>query len=448
VKVPLLAPSFAEDCLAEFDGLDGSSRGALVPEELLPAAVRLGRSKCFPADEDQFREFLGLLSMEHSAAIRRGEFVSFVQFLLALAFFETSEGKAAAAEAQHTLGVRRVEELLAMLERDRHSVHKVVPLLPHTLAQHLASNVFARTSNQRFVELDAQQLGYLQPSDLGPLVAELSLAHPSAVDGDACQRFIRIFDTKRDGMMDSEEFLELSRFLCIMSFLHTEDGRNTVHGGIHLMDNSFKVDDLRAMLRMDPRTLQQALECMPGWIRNELEGEQFDTFWTEQFEELDAGESGRLEHRRLSDAVMAHPVAQYVGMDTEQYVRHAAIFDDTGFGVITKAECPDFVRFVLVLAFLESQDGRERLEVPVQEQHGTSTSLPPADNLGIALHTRSICANLEHYRIQAARLELENEAQREHIMRIEVALRQRGEASDYHAGHADLHHSSMQVPVG
>jgi len=453
VKAPLLTAAFAEECLADFDGLDRGARGALAPEELLPAVARLGRSWSFAVAEDQCLQFLDLLSTQHSTVIRRGEFVSFVQFMLALAYFETEEGQVAAAEAQLALGRRRVEELLAMLERDRLSVHKVVPLVPPGLAEHLASEAFAQTSGRHFAELDAGGLGYLRPSDLVPLVAELSLAQQTAVDENACSRFLAIFNARHDGVMYEGDFLELSRFLCIMSFLHSEEGRALVQEGIHLMDSSFKVNDLLAILRTDRQTLQLALRYLPGWLQSELQGEHFVTACLELFEELDVSKRGLLENSQLFKDVMESSVARRLGLDETQCARFSAVYSDRDTGVITKADCPDFVCFLLVLAFLESQDGQKKLEMHQWEQHGASTApvTPPADNLGVALFARRISADLEHYRTRAERLELENEAQREHIERMEAVLEQRGlegEAHDYHDDRSDLNLGAMQVPVG
>mmetsp|Transcript_108892 Transcript_108892/g.339347 ORF Transcript_108892/g.339347 Transcript_108892/m.339347 type:complete len:98 (+) Transcript_108892:704-997(+) len=83
-------------------------------------------------------------------------------------------------------------------------------------------------------------------------------------------------------------------------------------------------------------------------------------------------------------------------------------------------------RFLCIMSFLHTEDGQKTLEMAGEPQHGCTVA-PPADNLGVALFTRRICADLEHYRTQAARLERDNERQREHILRMEAALRRYGE---------------------
>ncbi|CAE8611186.1 unnamed protein product [Polarella glacialis] len=222
VRDVLLASSFAQRCLAEFDAVDTRAAASLELKVLLPVLVALGLAERLNVTIEQCVRFRDFIAPEDSM-IQRAEVVSCCQFMLALAYLDTREGQVAADNACIVLGERRVEELLVMLEQDKHAVTKTELLLPGDVADYLASSSFAEQCQERFQQLDQGQKGVLESPDVFHVVSELSGADPFAVSLEQCDRFVAIFGTC--GALSVEEFSVLARHLCIMSFLHSEKGR-------------------------------------------------------------------------------------------------------------------------------------------------------------------------------------------------------------------------------
>merc|ERR1712176_1643878 len=146
-----------------------------------------------------------------------------------------------------------------MLEADRDAVHKVVPLLPKDIYDELVSDKFITDCHERFVRLDKDKTGVLRPHELGEVVIELSSAHPYSVTQDQCKRFTKIFDLHGDGVLRPDEFLDFARFLCIMSYLHTEKGQAACSQALKIMDDSKRVDELIDQMRKDRKQMNKVI---------------------------------------------------------------------------------------------------------------------------------------------------------------------------------------------
>jgi len=123
---------------------------------------------------------------------------------------------------------KRIEDLLAALERDHAAVQQVVPFLPQWLRNDLLSERFVTECVTFFKELDKDHSNTLEPEELFPMVRSMADAHSMALDLDQCKRFAKIFDVNGDGLIELDEFVNFSRFMIVMSFLHSQEGQLTL----------------------------------------------------------------------------------------------------------------------------------------------------------------------------------------------------------------------------
>lgn len=190
----------------------------------MPVLVVLGMAERLHVELEQCQKFCRLIAKRGETYINRQEMVSFAQFMLALAYLDTTTGGVAADNACIVLGERRVDELLEMLEQDRQVSAKTALLLPADAVEYLNSPGFTDQCAERFREMDVQSKGDLEPADLFHLVSDLSGADMFAVSIEHCERFVTIFGT--NSQLHQEEFLALAKHLATMAFLHSERGRD------------------------------------------------------------------------------------------------------------------------------------------------------------------------------------------------------------------------------
>lgn len=365
LKQLLASQSFAEQCLEDFAVLDKDDSGALDSHELLPVIRSLShaRDEAIPLTGEQCRRFVSLFDLDGTGVITKREYVNLVRFLLIMSFLETEEGQEVADNAEIALGQERVEGVLAMLEHDRKAFPKALPLLPEDIFQHLSSDEFILQCRERFAELDKDHSGSLDPSELFPVVVELSAAHPFSVDLSQCARFAAIFDVKGDGVICLEEFVDFARFLSIMSFLHSQEGRERTASGLRVMADSKKIEELLVMLNRDHRHMHKVVPYLPDWLKEELLDESFAVTCLERFSELDEDNNGYLEPAELFDMIISMTSCHPSALDLVQCERFTAIFDNEGKGVISQKEFVHFARFLMVMGFLQTEDGEKTLEL-------------------------------------------------------------------------------------
>mmetsp|Transcript_55998 Transcript_55998/g.92771 ORF Transcript_55998/g.92771 Transcript_55998/m.92771 type:complete len:1019 (+) Transcript_55998:3-3059(+) len=427
----LLSSEFAVHCMNYFTELDKDNSGVLEPKELIPVLISMCEAHPFALTKEQCLKFVDLFDTERNGVITRQEFVAFARFMMILAYLETEQGQVA-------LGEQKVEELLAMMERDRSSVHKIVPLLPQEVFDHLTSDEFITHCHDRFVALDADNSGTLDPGELFPVVQELSEAHPCSVDWEQCRRFTEIFDIHGDGVIRMDEFLDFARFLTIMSYLHSEDGQQKVGEGLTILGGSKQIDELLDMLKRDRQELRAVIPYLPDQLRDELLSEQFTMVCLKSFSELDKDGNGTLEPAELYPIIMDMTSAHSLSLDIEQCARFTDIFDDAKNGVINKDEFVNFVRFLMVMAFLHTEDGQRTLELAVIDMQEAA---PVAEDPAVAVveayegaatasssvpepeAMKHIELDLAFYKRKAEKLTEENDALRRQVQEMEAAMR-------------------------
>lgn len=123
---------------------------------------------------------------------------------------------------------KQIEDLLAALSQDRRQMYAVFPYLPSDLREYLLSDDFVSSCLVNFKSLDKDGNGSLDHLELYPVILDMANAHHYALDLDQCKRFTDVFDDERTGVISQNEFVNFTRFVMVMSFLQTEDGKQTL----------------------------------------------------------------------------------------------------------------------------------------------------------------------------------------------------------------------------
>ncbi|CAE6913171.1 cadA [Symbiodinium sp. CCMP2456] len=225
----LVSQRFVTQFSDQFKALDKDGSGVLEPAELFDIIVSLSSSQPFAVTQQQCEAFTSIFDLHGDGVLRHDEFLDFARFLCIMSYLHSSDGEAAATEAVKVLeDSKRIEDLLAALERDHEAVQQVVPFLPQWLRNDLLSERFVTECVTFFQDLDKDKNGTLEPEELFPMVRSMADAHSMALDLDQCKRFSQIFDVNGDGLIELDEFVNFSRFMIVMSFLHSQEGQLTL----------------------------------------------------------------------------------------------------------------------------------------------------------------------------------------------------------------------------
>jgi len=461
-KDALWSEGFQDQCLKSFTELDTDSSGYLDPAQCIPLILEMTDSHQLSLSQSHVLRFVDIFDVERNGVITKSEFLSFARFIMIMAFLDTPEGKVVleGMDEQVTIaeGESRVEDLLKLLEADRMVVHKVLPLLPSTIFEALTSDAFVTSCRERFIELDTDQNGYLDPNELWPVVCELSAAHPFTVDEESCRRFTSIFDLHGDGVIRLDEFLDFARFLCIMTFLNSDEGKKSVADAAVVMEGSKTVEDLLENLKRDHHEIRQIVPYLPDALKSHLFSDQFTRGCRDRFAELDKDKNGTLEPLELFPVIVSMANVHQLALDHGQCERFIAIFDEGCSGVITGAEFVKFARFVMAMGYLQTEDGQQVVDAAWRDrrkqQHepsaldtrdatatvgatsqtgGNSTFAPPTSTTlqasqqvatqQLATEATHLQVDLDYYQSKAQRLREENDLLLEKQFALESTVR-------------------------
>mmetsp|Transcript_118106 Transcript_118106/g.214795 ORF Transcript_118106/g.214795 Transcript_118106/m.214795 type:complete len:1091 (-) Transcript_118106:62-3334(-) len=441
----LMSADFADHCLEDFATLDKDASGVLEPKELIPVVINLADAHLFALTKDQCDRFVNLFDTAQNGVITEGEFINFARFIMILSYLETDEGQTVKEYAEIAAGERRVEELLRMLTADRNAIHKVVPLLPQEVFDQVTSNEFIQKCQDRFAELDQDKNGHLDPGELFPVIVELSEAHPFSVNYEQCKKFTSIFDIHGDGVIRMDEFVDFARFLCIMSYLHSSTGKEKIEEGLKILSDSQVIEDLLAGLKRDKKELKKVYAYLPEEFRDELLSKRFAANCNARFKELDADNSGCLDPLELFPIIIDMTKAHYLSLDFDQCKRFTSIFDDEKTGVISKGEFVNFARFLMVLSYLQTEDGKKTLQLAVQakeEKKQAKAAQPaPAQAQMLPADVGHLAVDCDFYKGKSEKLTKENSQLRSRVNKLEDIIREmeaRIEEQDMRLRHAEV----------
>lgn len=276
-----------------------------------------------------------------------------------------------AAQAEQALLPSRVDGLIAKLSASQASLPLVLNELPGALRAHLNSDEFAEACLAQFDELDVDYSGALVTSEMSDAITKLNPASSAGstapVTKSQCGRLAAIFDADRSGLISKGEYVRFSQSVLALSYLEYLSSMTmstaTGSGGAAAKSMGTK-GMIDAMMERGKGAIEQimAMPMLPDELGALLNDPYFEDTCHDRFLSLDDDASGVLTADELWPAVLQlaqeHDWAsQSVG--PEHCTRFMKIFDDDGNGELDEPEFAAFARFVLVMAFLESQHASE-----------------------------------------------------------------------------------------
>mmetsp|Transcript_118413 Transcript_118413/g.334719 ORF Transcript_118413/g.334719 Transcript_118413/m.334719 type:complete len:1122 (+) Transcript_118413:32-3397(+) len=367
VKAQLLSAELERECEEAFADLDKDGSGVLEPTELLPVVMRLSSAHQFATSEEHARQFVSIFDVEKNGVITKAEHLDFVRFMLIMAYLETEAG-ALIQQDINEMHTQQLNEWLDVVTRDRDAVRKIVPLLPKHVFDELTSDDFIRRCHERFERLDRDRTGVLRPQELVPLVVDLTSVYPCVITEEHSKRFTNIFDIYGDGVLRPDEFLDFLRFLMIMGYLQSEEGKAMSKEALTIIQDSKRVEDLLQMLHCDRRQIQVVLPYLPAELCDELLSDRFVMQCLETFVTLDKDNNGKLTPAELHPLIVHMAGTHALALSNDQCARFTAIFDEAGDGVIHKTEFVNFCRFHMIMCYLSSQEGQKVVDLIKREE--------------------------------------------------------------------------------
>jgi len=446
----LMSDDFERQCMADFQQLDKANSGVLEPKELIPLILILSEGQQLSLTYDHVMEFLGLFDTAKNGVLTPGEFMQFSRFMMILAYLETEDGRAAVESSEIEAGRKEIEDMLEMMKKDRNAIHKVIPLLPAEIFEDITSDDFVMRCHDAFGTLDSDKNGTLDPAELHPIIVQISEAHPYAIDLEHCKEFTAIFDLYGDGVIRKDEFVDFARFLCVMNFLRSDEGQEQMVEGMKILESSQEIDDLVSMLKNDRRQMRKVMPYLPDDLRDELLSELFTSTCLEKFKELDKDGNGSLDPSELYPIILEMTNAHHYALDLEQCNRFMEVFDDEKTGVISRKEFVNFARFLMVLSYLGTDDGKKTLAIATskraeQKQAKKELTGLPTQSTDIVARSAGndghLAVDLEFYQGRSEKLAAENDTLRSQMFRMEESMRRmesRMDEQDQRLRHADI----------
>lgn len=468
-KAVLLSAPFQEACFDEFRELDKDNSGALEPAELFPVLLALSETHQLSVTTESLKEFVRIFDSNSNGVITAAEYIDFARFMMIMGWCEKNEidptePKKGPPSVAVMVMDPAIEELFATLERDMSTMRKVVPCLPKEIFDHLTSDEFVSKCNESFKTLDKDKNHVLQPTELMPVVEDFlgSAGAKVKVTEEECKRFTAIFDVYGDGVLRQDEFLDFTRFVIVMSYLHMPEGSKACKEAVRIYEDTKCIEDLLEDLSKNRFAIQHVLPYLPGWLRDELLSSHFQMRCMDTFCTLDKDGNGKLEPVELYPLIQAmatdlEGASTHIQIDFEQCERFTSIFDEAGEGVIRASEFVNFCRFQMVMSWLQTQEG----QIVVDTLASGQVARPPAPTNGVEeLSTvDSLLPNVEHshlavdcefYQTKADRLASENELLKVRLRQLEDAnsrLSSDLETKDVKLRHAEVdRYASGRLP--
>jgi len=351
------------------------------------------------------------------------------------------------------------------LQKDRQSISKVISLLPAEIYDEITSAQFITTSNECFQKLDTDNNKSLSPDELYPVVMELCQAHPYSIDYEHCVEFTKIFDIDGNGVIGKDEFLDFVRFLGVMSYLQSPAGKEKANDALKILDDSQQIEDLLAQLKENKREVARVMPYLPEDLQDELLSKRFAHKCIDRFNKLDKDGNGSLDHTELFTVVLEMAGTHQYALDLEQCQRFTAIFDDEKTGVISKLEFVNFARFLMIMSFLTTDDGKQVLQIAAYaEKENATQQSPPVQTLtrvkadttqntskgeivvSGGAQIKHLTLEIEFYQKKSDKLTSENQALRTKVFEMEQTMRKMD--SSMEEQNKLLRHAEIELQAG
>lgn len=206
--------------VVRYKRLDINNSGDIDADELFPIIVELTDSEPWAVNEAHCKKFLHIFDSDGNGRISIGEFYDLLRFCVLMTTVEgNTEQEEAEGVATVSLAKQQVDDVIKCVQDDVSSLEKFEQQCPQGVRDFLASEEFWQEVSTRYLELDVDRNGVVDPEELFPVVIELTNSEPWAVTDSHCRKFATIFDDDGDGLINLDEFEKLVRFCVIMSAL-------------------------------------------------------------------------------------------------------------------------------------------------------------------------------------------------------------------------------------
>eukprot|EP00747_Dinoflagellata_sp_TGD_P051325 gnl/TRDRNA2_/TRDRNA2_147274_c0_seq1.p1 gnl/TRDRNA2_/TRDRNA2_147274_c0~~gnl/TRDRNA2_/TRDRNA2_147274_c0_seq1.p1 ORF type:complete len:736 (+),score=136.44 gnl/TRDRNA2_/TRDRNA2_147274_c0_seq1:79-2208(+) len=442
IREIVLSKDFEKEAMSRFKSLDWNNSGDLAAVDLIPVIVELSGGNACSIDEEHCKEILSFFDSNQDGVICLDEFLALAQFCLIVAYLESQEGK----QLVHSVvaGEEKFKDFISMLEKDRDRLCEIVPYLPDDLVDWLDSDEFLDGCDAQFVSLDKDKTGHLSADNLVPVVKSMCAEHSINVDSQKAKRFISVFDFHGNGVIMADEYVEFVQFMTVMSYLsNTVEGRSIDHASREIAKGPYtqhlseaerhalmddiahghrQIEDLIMRLRDGAESMAQVVPFLPQDMKDELTSDEFCVACMEGFSKMDRDGNGVLDEHEFIPLLIgmtdAHPYSL-----TEDLANHFIdIFDIERNGVITRKEFLRFARFMMVLAWLETDEGQRCLQAWEGDMGSTGYGFG-ASASAEATHVNHLSVDVDHFKTKADRLESDNEALRSRMQSLEASMR-------------------------
>lgn len=359
----LTSEAFLNECLAQFAELDKDKSGSLEPMELVPVIQNMCKAHPLTISYEKCKKFVKLFDQRGNGVIMQDEFVEFSQYISVMSFLSSSEGQQISAQADFLSRGKRFQDQAKKLLEAPGKLSDVISTLPKMLHDDLMSSGFEMRCADGYDVVDKTGTGTVSDQALLPMVAKLSEAYPFYFDMAACRQYYTCFSEgmPNPAVMDKKQLISFARYSLCLAFLEfSRDNQDLLVADI-LMGKD-KVKDLLETLKENAAQIGDFVPFLPDGFKNELLSDQFEAQCMEDFNQLDEDRSGVLEPKELMPVIMDLTQAHSLAMTEDDARQFVNIFDSERNGVITKAEYVNFTRFMMIMAYLATDEGSQVLQ--------------------------------------------------------------------------------------
>eukprot|EP00746_Dinoflagellata_sp_MGD_P162294 gnl/MRDRNA2_/MRDRNA2_89788_c0_seq1.p1 gnl/MRDRNA2_/MRDRNA2_89788_c0~~gnl/MRDRNA2_/MRDRNA2_89788_c0_seq1.p1 ORF type:complete len:1450 (+),score=368.34 gnl/MRDRNA2_/MRDRNA2_89788_c0_seq1:99-4448(+) len=359
-------PGFITECEAQFDALDTNKNGSLQPEEVFPLVVELVAGRPVAVSSDHCMKFIEIFDDDNSGGLDRSEFADFMRFVCLMQWLE-AEDAARRQQQQVEEDELRVHQLLDMIEVDAAAVKKnfsrasCCPDIPDWMKEQFAQEEFTSACNEKYDALDQDGNGMLSPDELYPVILELSGGHPMSVTIDHCRRLLKMFDEDKKGVLSRTEFADFVKFIWLQLWL--EQQRLQQMMDLDSLEAEWRITNLLDMWHHNMIGLKGkwGTVCnspdVPAWLKETLQDSSMTEMCHKQFDDLDADGNGVLTANELLPVIVELCQEHPLDITQEHCQMLLDIFDEDKSGTIERGEFLEFVRFIVVVSWLQEQAG-------------------------------------------------------------------------------------------
>lgn len=362
----LCSPEFATSSAEQFNSLDADGNGVLSLEELYPVIQMMTGEHPIAITLDHCQQLLEVVDSDKNGSISKDEFTEFVRYISLVKFLE-GIAEEQAAQAQISADEVRIDELLDMLEADSKALKKnfsrfsMCPDMPDWMQAQFKQEAFVAECNEKYDFLDADGNGTLSADELYPVIIELSGGHPLSVTIDHCSRLVKIFDQEKKGVLSRTEFVEFVKFVWLHLWLEEQRLKKMME--LDSMEAEWRISNLLDMWHHNTLELKNrwGTVCnspdVPEWLKHTLQDSTMTEACNKQFDELDRDGNGVLTADELVPVIVEMCQEHPLDITMEHCQHLLEIFDEDKSGTIEKNEFLEFVRFIVVVTWLQEQEG-------------------------------------------------------------------------------------------